>query len=51
MATETISQESQYLTFGVERDEKQERRDVTTTLNYYHDSGDGSSPMPVYVGG
>ena len=26
------------------------RHDIVTTINYYDDPGDGSAPMPVYVG-
>ncbi|KAK3951405.1 hypothetical protein QBC32DRAFT_215032 [Pseudoneurospora amorphoporcata] len=30
--------------------EKAVRHDLITTINYFHDPGDGSAPMPVYVG-
>ncbi|KAF2176577.1 hypothetical protein K469DRAFT_606717 [Zopfia rhizophila CBS 207.26] len=51
MTTETLIQESQHLTPPVETKQVPTRRDVPTLLNYYCDPGDGSPPMPVYVGG
>ncbi|KAK3395422.1 hypothetical protein B0T20DRAFT_359563 [Sordaria brevicollis] len=34
----------------METAEKTNRHDIVTTINYYADPGDGSTPMPVYVG-
>jgi hypothetical protein len=34
----------------VHRNQDKMGRDIVTTINYYDDPGDGSPPMPVYVG-
>ncbi|ORX97506.1 hypothetical protein BCR34DRAFT_593470 [Clohesyomyces aquaticus] len=51
MATYTLTQRVDALPLHSETIERHPPRDVQTSLNYYRDPGDGSSPMPVLVGG
>lgn len=41
--------QSKTISYNMET-EKTARHDLITTINYYDDPGDGSTPMPVYVG-
>ncbi|KAH7348230.1 hypothetical protein BKA66DRAFT_432162 [Pyrenochaeta sp. MPI-SDFR-AT-0127] len=51
MTTHTLTQTANRLQVLPLQANSRAKRDVWATLNYYEDPGDGSSPMPVYIGG
>ncbi|KAF2475059.1 uncharacterized protein BDR25DRAFT_384605 [Lindgomyces ingoldianus] len=51
MTTEIFPREPSALSLPLASPPRPKRRDVSTTLNYYRDPGDGSLPTPVFVGG
>jgi hypothetical protein len=51
METTTLTPKTKKITHDTKLETILQRRDVTTILNYYREPGDGSPPLPVYVGG